>query len=182
MSKAALAIAHLKKVPSARSAELATVMGCSVANVTNNLAVAVKRGELVVCKVTSGSGQVCNEYRIGAGMPMVGEKPLDTSQFRIRSHSRVEDFSSRPPGKTKPPAAPPPKAEPAEVSAPAAATTPLSAHLTALQQYLGEGQQILVTHEAVTVIALGHHFPVPPKPGAISELLDASRQLIAAAI
>jgi hypothetical protein len=70
---------------SIRTNELAEATGIDSANVAASLAIAIRNGLVVVCKVTSATGRATNEYRAGPGVPPPEHKPLNTRKAGVAS-------------------------------------------------------------------------------------------------
>lgn len=72
-----------------RSPELAAASGVPIKSITALLGTAVAKGRVVVCKVTSASGQEQNEYRQGGGLPPPEFTPLNTRRAGIARSTRA---------------------------------------------------------------------------------------------
>lgn len=93
----ALGVDKYMQPVSINTKDLATATGIAAASIQASLDPAVKRGDVVVCKVTPAAGHSYNEWRAGPGVPPTEFKPLNTKRAGV---------ALRTPARTSAPAVP----------------------------------------------------------------------------
>lgn len=68
---------------SIKTADLAKKAGVAVGTIQGSLVAAIRRGDVVCCKVTPASGNSYNEWRAGPGVPPPEFKPLNARRAGI---------------------------------------------------------------------------------------------------
>lgn len=87
----ALGVDRYMQPLSIKTKDLAKKTGIAAASIQACLDPAVKRGDVVVCKVTPATGHSYNEWRAGPGVPPTQFKPLNTKRSGVALRTPAYD-------------------------------------------------------------------------------------------